>query len=296
MSTTDSSKSNFLYAGLSGISVPQDHFDLGHGVSLKSTFAHIFSAPMVAFSPAEPGKAHKGPWRAARGGYGFDVHVEMCIPLGSKLPGKLSPEDTVILLAALIRLAAHPYMLVSVLADGPLEAEAHEHLSSIRPFETTNRLFRSVNSGLPILDLSFLNWLANSWAEGAELFSKNKNFRLALLAFDSCAVHGKTSLSLLLVWGALEQLFITSRGELRYRVASNIASYIEPMGEARLCTYKKILKLYDQRSIAAHSAKDVPVEPLVETFVIARNALMKIVEAKDVPSQEDLEKLIFGVS
>ena len=40
-----------LFIGISGISLPSDLFELGHGVTLSKTYAHTFSHPMMAIKP-----------------------------------------------------------------------------------------------------------------------------------------------------------------------------------------------------------------------------------------------------
>lgn len=61
-------------------------FDLGRGITLRSTYAHLFAASMMAFARASEGKPHPAPWRAARGGYGYDIEAELAVPTGGELP------------------------------------------------------------------------------------------------------------------------------------------------------------------------------------------------------------------
>jgi hypothetical protein len=94
------------------------------------------------------------------------------------------------------------------------------------------------------------------------------------------------------MWGGLEQIFAPSPGELRFRVAALMASYLEAHGTARLQLYKEILKLYGERSVAAHTAQEVETEPLQRTYVIMRNVLVKMIDTNQVPTQTDLEALL----
>jgi len=98
---------------------------------------------------------------------------------------------------------------------------------------------------------------------------------------------------MLALWGGIEQLFAPSSGELRFRVAALLASYLENPGPSRQSRYKEILKLYDHRSIAAHTTTQVELNPLIKTLVIMRNALIKMVDDEKVPNQGDLESLLF---
>ncbi len=97
-------------------------------------------------------------------------------------------------------------------------------------------------------------------------------------------------------WGGLEQLFAPSAGELRFRVAALLASYLQEPGASRLELYKQVLKLYNERSVAAHTAQEVETGPLVETYVIMRNALVRMIDEGSVPTQSDLESRLFYVT
>lgn len=53
------------YFGLSGIDLEDASIDLGHGVLLTRTYAHLMAPYIMAFAPALPGRPHPGPWKAA---------------------------------------------------------------------------------------------------------------------------------------------------------------------------------------------------------------------------------------
>lgn len=251
----------------------------------------------MAFSPAMPGKLHPRPWRAARGGLAYDITMDLCIPEeGTSLPSGLTAEETAWWIVALLRLAYFPFLNVPVLSDQSFStAGASEIEPNLRPFETEHRIFRAPDDTASTVSQDHLTWLRSAWSNSANLIKNSSKFETALRAVDACSVGGRTSASLLAVWGALEQLFSPSSSELRFRVAANIAAYLEPMGESRIAQFRRAMNLYNQRSIAAHTAADVDQRYLLESFVIARNALMKMIDEDRVPSQSDLEDMLFGV-
>ena len=75
-----SAEAETVFAGLAHATLEPTSFDLGNGVVLSHTYAHLMAPFMVAFHPAEPGKAHPTPWAAARGGLGFDIHLQLQVP------------------------------------------------------------------------------------------------------------------------------------------------------------------------------------------------------------------------
>jgi hypothetical protein len=70
-----------LYAGLAHVAHSGDPLDLGHGLTLRSTYAHLMSVHMMAFKKAEQGRPHPRPLRAAHGGFSYDIEAEIVVSL-----------------------------------------------------------------------------------------------------------------------------------------------------------------------------------------------------------------------
>jgi hypothetical protein len=173
------------------------------------------------------------------------------------------------------------------------EIAGSEQEPELKPFEIEPRIFCSPENGTCVLTEEHLTWVRENWVQAGRLLVQEPKFYTAFKAFDSATVRGRTSASLLALWGAIEQLFAPSAGELRFRVAALLSSYLEPIGVARLELYKRILRLYNDRSTAAHTAKQTQVEPLAQTYVIMRNALVCMIDKRKTPTQGDLETLLF---
>jgi hypothetical protein len=284
-----------VFGGITNVELPEAAFDLGSEVGLERTFAHLMSVNLMAFAPAEEGRHHPGPWKAAKGGFGYDISVEIRVPADGIPSKSLQSRETIWLIAALLRLAKFPYLMVPVISSHPFGSIADSaEEPTLEPFETEPRLLRPVEARHAVLDSESLTWISRVWPSTADLMTRDTRFDLAFRAFDLCTVRGRTSSSLLTVWGALEQLFAPSTTELRYRVSSNIAAYLNPPGEKRLEAYREILDLYNHRSIAAHTAKDADQSAFLGSFVLMRNALMRMVDEQHVPNQSELERAIFS--
>jgi hypothetical protein len=280
------------FGGLSGITADVDCFEFAEGITLRRTYAHLMSTNVMAFSPAPPGQHHPAPWRAAQGGFAFDINVEIAVSADSAARLSLTPDDTLWLVAALLRLE-HPYVSVPVIADMSFsDAAASKAESTLRPFEIEQRLFR--HGGDFRVSLFELEWVQRKLEPVAKMLARSSAFNDAMRALDQANVRGRTSASMLATWGALEQLFSPSRGELRFRVSSYSATYLEGPGARRLALYKQLLHLYDVRSKAAHTATSIESAPLAQSYIILRNALVKMVEEENVPSQLELEAKLFS--
>jgi hypothetical protein len=284
-----------MFGGIMNVDLAERSFDLGSGVRLERTFAHLMSVNLMAFAPAKEGRHHPGPWKAAKGGFGYDISVEIQVPTDGTLPGSLQPREAIWLIAALVRLAKCPYLMVPVISSHPFRAIADSpEEPTLEPFETEMRLLRPAEGRHAVLDSELLTWISRVWSPTADLMKQDSRFDSAFRAFDLCTVRGRTSSSLLTVWGALEQLFAPSTAELRYRVSSNIAAYLNPPGEKRLNAYREILDLYNHRSTAAHTAKDAAQSAFLGSYVLMRNALVRMVDEQHVPNQKELERAIFS--
>jgi hypothetical protein len=296
MSEKDGITSKDLYAGISGCELNADSFELGEGVKLTKTYAHLMAPFIMAFAPPGPNGIHPAPWRAAQGGFGFDIHVELHIPANFSLSGGLDQEDTIWLIAALLRIIRFPFVTVPVLSDTSFtliaESKREPHL---RPLEITNRILVPRDEANRKLEDENLYWVRDHWIDSSRLMKKHDKFNTAFRAFDSATIKGKTSSSLLALWGGLEQLFSSSNAELRFRVSAMIASFLKPSGTERLELHKHIVKLYDARSAAAHTSNDIEQKHLIATYVLMRNALVKMLDTNHVPTRNELDALLFGV-
>lgn len=287
-------QADMIFAGLSGVEMTESQFNLGEDIYIRKTYGHLFAPFMMAFKPPGKYKHHDGPWKPAKGGLSFDISVEIEQPkikIFEKLSGQ---EDGIWLIASLFRLAAYPYLTVPALSDISFNKILDSEIEpTIYPFETKYRIFAAPDKTKPIMSEDNLIWVKEHWKKTAELMVKYPKFYSAFKAFDSATVQGKISSSLLSIWGAIEQLFSSNTGELKFRVSSNLASYLKERGQERLNLFKEISKLYNERSTAAHTSKELEHSPLISSYVHLRNALIKIVETGDIPTQDNLEEAIF---
>ncbi|WP_417596100.1 hypothetical protein [Parasphingorhabdus sp.] len=284
------------YAGLSHVTYDGQPFDLGHGITLRTTYAHLFSTQMMAFERAEQGKAHPAPWRAARGGFQFDIEAEIGIPRNLEIPSKQKPEEIIWLIAALLRLIKYPYLAVPVISNHAFISAKEIDDPVLTPFEQDPRILMAPGGQPVAINPEHLEWVKSVWPKTAMLSKQNKSFGSALRAADGCTLSNPQAPMLLTAWGALEELFSPSRTELKFRTSANISAYLEPIGPKRLELFKGIAKLYDVRSKAAHTARSTDPGDLVSSYIILRNCLVKMIDNGTIPTNSDFEELIFAGS
>lgn len=285
---------HFLYAGLNGLKMLDEEFTFGENIYIRKTYAHLFAPFMMAFKPAEKNKHHEPPWKPAKGGVSFDIYAEIQIPINAGMDFTNKSEEKIWLLASLFRLSAYPHLSVPAVCDISFNEVVNSNKEpTIYPSEVQARIFGLPDGKIPLASLDNLEWVKNHWKKTSELFKTNPKFYLAYRAFDSATVQGKISSSLLSIWGAIEQLFSFNNNELKFRVSANLASFINERGEKRYQTFKDLSKLYNERSTAAHTSKELDYTPLLDSYLLLRIALLKIIETGKIPTQESLEKSLF---
>jgi len=285
-----------LFVGISGVGCEVDSFDLGRGVSLRTTYAHFMAPFLMAFArPDKPGQPHPAPWAAVSAGLAFDISVELTIP--SDLTSSLPCENTTAAwwIVALLRLCSGARLRAPVLSNYPLTKDSASSKDlHIQPLEVAPYQLLLDPEAKAQISVRDLKWTRDNWASSLSLLEDSPKFSILVESLDQAAFNHRPQLALLMLWTGLEEVFSPSKSELRYRVSSLIASYLEPRGRSRLTRQKAVAKLYDSRSAAAHGHGNTTVEPLWDTYYLARETVLKMIEERRVPSTTELEERMFG--
>ncbi|WP_369326852.1 hypothetical protein AB6N01_04045 [Alcaligenes nematophilus] len=283
-----------LHAGLSGLELAGSSFDLGEGILLRRTYAYQFAPFMLAFAKPSIGQPHPGPWKAARGGFSFDITAELFIPedIEEKYDSKVGIAR---LLVFLLRLGVNPAITLPAFANASFSALAKMPDSQVllQPLEIERRYFPlGVVGGQVTVEAA--TWVKERWRTAHKLTSSHAEFELAVDALDQGQFVQSHALALVSLWAALEALFSPSTTELSFRVSALIAAYLEEPGTARLARQKSIAKLYTKRSAAAHGKPNHDQKNLLDSFNLLREVLTKMLDSGWVPSKEVLEAKLFG--
>lgn len=283
-----------VHAGLAGLELDEASFELGGGICIIKTYAHLMAPFVMAFKPALPGTHHPGPWKAASGGFRFDVSAELLIPanIKEKFGSKIGVARTILFL---LRLGVNPAITLPVFSNYPFESlvDVEDNKARLQPFEVQPRHFPlGVVGGKATPEA--VKWVADRWQATHRLKGESADFALAVEAIDNGQFVQSSALTLVSLWGALEALFSPSTSELRFRVSALIAAFLEGPGVDRHRLQKEVAKLYDKRSAAAHGKPKHEAADLLATFNLLRQILMKIIDDGVVPNRESLDALLFG--
>lgn len=286
--------SDNIFAGFSGVLPSFDEYDLGGGAVFKKTYAHLMAPLMMAFSPAEKGKPHPAPWAAVSGGFSFDIHLQLHIPIEFKLENWFDRLNTVWWIASLLRFRLGHQLQVPAITNQPFSAISNNLKgASILPIEAIPHSLHFQTKSTKTISLEDMEWLKKVWLQTGRLVHENPEFNDAFQAFDEIGILRTKSMQLLTLWSVLEQLFCPAKQELRFRVSANISAFLEKPGKKRLELHHKILKLYDARSKAAHGTGVDVSNALKETYSLMKRILLKIIEDRSIPTRTDLDKMLF---
>jgi hypothetical protein len=188
-----------LYAGLTGVKLVPEKFELGDGAVISQTYAHFMAPFLMAFAPALPGEPHPAPWKSAKGGFSIDISAELFLPSQCRLE-TIDRLNTIWWITALLRLKTTAGLYVPVISS-----ERFSSIPSIQqepelwPMEIHSHRLMAEYLTNPLLDISELQWLKNHWIEASNLLS-NESFNFAMQAVDGSIWGSTARLAIVAVW------------------------------------------------------------------------------------------------
>src|SRR4030095_4754567 len=249
----------------------------------------------MAFKKPEEGGPEKSYWATVGGSKPHDIHVELKLSgeCGTGLKEKIEFAKVVM---ALLRLHASPHFALPVISNVPIEeAAAHSEKHHFVPVEPLPPFFSITEQVRKTLSRIHFDWTKTFLQTAIELNKEYEPFAFALSALDSWQTIRSGPLALVFLLAALENIFSPDKAqELRFRVSTLIASYLESPGQKRSQKFRDVLALYDARSKAAHGSAKHDPSVLYKTYDLLRDVVIKMIEEKAVPSKADLETKLFG--
>ncbi|HEX6978277.1 MAG TPA: hypothetical protein VF342_03170 [Alphaproteobacteria bacterium] len=277
-----------LYGGISGLPLAIPEFVLCDGLVIRETFAHVMAPYLMAFAkPKKRGAPHPSPWKAARGGLGFDITVEVALAQSSR-PTGLDRLNTLWWVLALLRLKTGAPLRMPVVSDIAFAAIPS---SSVEPnlwtIEMPPRQFRTIRHPPKEILTEHLEWVRDTLVAGAPLLD-DAGFNRAFQTFDSAIWAHSPGSAVIMAWASLETLFRPGRRQITKTLASCIAAFLYPAGPERDRAYQWIERLYEARGNAAHAAQVPEAQQLLDSFELARRSLSKCLDSRSLPEAEEL--------
>lgn len=106
-----------LFGGLAELELEVPEFQVCEGLVLRETYAHVMAPYMMAFArPTKKGSHHPTPWKAASGGLGFDISIEIALAQSAR-PTEIDRTNTLWWVLALLRLRTASPLRMPIVSD-----------------------------------------------------------------------------------------------------------------------------------------------------------------------------------
>ncbi|MGB4928127.1 MAG: hypothetical protein WBP25_16755 [Giesbergeria sp.] len=284
-----------LYVGIADVQVPDYAVDLDGGVILSPARSRLMRPFLLTSGWGEPETSFGGS-RIHSDNPGYDIVGQVAVPTALLSDGGLHVDGTAWLFASLLRLASTPRLRTPVVSTGPFDEHVLSTGTQTVPLEREiipDRLQLAPDAPAS-LSPEGLDWVRTHWSKCLNMVRHDSAFGLLLRAIDGATFVGDASLALVMMWGALENIFSPARVELKFRVSGNISCFLEPPGANRVAVQRASAKLYDARSAAAHGKPHNDLAPAAQTYALARRVVMKILETGKVPNASNLEEMLLA--
>ena len=280
-----------LFGGLAGAVLDANEFEICHGLVLRRTYAHLMSPYVLAFQrPARADQHHPGPWKSTRGGAWLDVEIEVALCEGIR-PTGFNRLNTLWWTLALLRLSSGASLRMPVVSDTSFAEVIESSVEpTLWPVETLPRQIITTRNPPESIGERNLFWVRQSFLSGSELMNDGA-FGRAFQTFDSSVWAHSAGSAIIMIWAALETLMRPGRTNVTKRLASSLATLLEPEGAKRQQLYQHIKSLYEARGSSAHASRSPETQQLLESFCVARRAFVHCIENRQIPNPETLQDM-----
>lgn len=148
-------------------------------------------------------------------------------------------------------------------------------------FGITSPVYEATNEDLTFLEENI---------SAARLLLSNDRFRNAVHCLASYRWHTMPNVQLAIIWSGIESIFEVE-AEISFRISLYIAKYLQPNnGDAAEEVFRKVKKLYKERSIAVHGSKSKngTKESVDNSADILRRLIKNCVIEKRMPNTDAL--------
>lgn len=277
-----------LFGGLSGLRMREQQFEIADGLILRSVYAHVMSAYLIAFNRPEKNAPHTPPFHSAGGGLAFDVTIQVELNKSSR-PFHFERQRTIWWVLALIRLLHPVGVRMPVISNTDFRLAIDTELDPVFwPYELNPRHHVFDTTQAPTeLSKESLDWIRENALGGAELM-KDERFATAFSALDSAHSNPSTAGATLLIWAALEALYRPGRPDTTKKLCSAIAAHLYDGARERGRLFDIAKQLYEARGNVTHAAKLPKFGEMAASMLLAKLCFTKTIEDKKFPDSPEL--------
>ncbi len=139
-----------------------------------------------------------------------------------------------------------------------------------------------------------MKWVIDHYYDLIMFSSDNPQLSIAIDSLSTFNQQESPRMCIATLWSGIEAIF-GIQSELRFRLAAEIAAYLEPRGVERVSLHKRVKQLYDFRSKAVHGSKIVDssiADHIAEVQTLLRRILVKCIDEQHIPTKIEFEERI----
>ena len=240
---------------------------------------------LLAFKRPPAGGHHPAPWKAASGGIGFDITLEIFIPKGDR-PTNFTRINTIWWIAALMRLLQPTGLRVPVISTMSFaEISESPEEPNFRPMEMSPRQWVLGGESDSVLSSQSLHWLKDYWQSASTLMD-TPSFNVAFQALDQASWSHTIGGALLMLWSSVEALIRPGTRDIACTLSKCVATYLEKPGARRDRLFTTTRRLYERRGLTAHAAEPPDSVTVKDTFAIARRSFLRAFQDGALPERK----------
>jgi len=137
------------------------------------------------------------------------------------------------------------------------------------------------------------DWVGESLMAALRL-RRDRRFHFGLEAFNGAFAEYDLRMAASKLWAGIEGLFGIN-SELRFRLSLYVATVLHPPGQKRESEYRRLLKLYDQRSKVVHGSElkaSTLLNHVLQVQDVHRSLLRSVVSAARMWSVQEIESAL----
>lgn len=277
-----------LHGGIAGAELGMDQFEFCEGLAARKTFAHVMAPYLMAFAkPEQKGAPHPAPWKAAHGGLGFDITIEIELAKNVR-PTNFDRLNTLWWILALLRLRSAAPIRMPVVSDIAFATvPAMEIEPNLWTIDMSPTQFLMAKDPPKTIEEADLCWVRDHFIQSARLMDE-KSFNRAFQTFDGAVWAHSPGAAIIMLWASLETVFRPGRQDVTKKLSAALATYLYPCKAKRGKAFQEMRKLYEARGGTAHAAKTPEHKELLATFGIARRVFSRCIEEQGLPDTSAL--------
>lgn len=277
-----------LHGGIAGAELGVDQFEFCEGFAARKTFAHVMAPYLMAFAkPEHKGAPHPAPWKAAHGGLGFNITIEVELAKNVR-PTNFDRLNTLWWIVALLRLRSAAPIRMPVVSDIAFATvPAMEIEPNLWTLDMSPTQFLTVKDPPQTIEEADLCWVRDHFLQSARLMDEEP-FNRAFQTFDGAVWAHSPGAAIVMLWASLETVFRPGRQDITRKLSAALATYLYPCKGKRGKAFQEMRKLYEARGGTAHAAKTPENEELLATFGIARRVFSRCIEERGLPDTSAL--------